>query len=203
MPRAEHDRLGRRRAAGGSRCTGRPSSPTASRYCRTASIASPHLGGVRLEVRLVARLVEERRQVPDGREALAPSPRCTPAPSSSVVSPEDVVVDPRLVAGLAAEQLVDRHAEVLARDVPERDVDGAERAHDRRAAEVARAVQVLPVVLDPQRVLADQVVRELVDDRFGRLQDSPRCPTRPGRRSRRRCGPARTGSGRSAAARRA
>ena len=86
---------------------------------------------------------------------------------------EDVVVDARLVAHLAAQQLVDRHAEVLAGDVPERDVDRAERAHDPGAAKVARAVHVLPVVLDPQRVFAHQVVRPLLDDGLGRLEIPP------------------------------
>ena len=46
------------------------SSPTASRYWRTVSMASPHLGDVGLEVGHAARLVEERRQVADGGEAL-------------------------------------------------------------------------------------------------------------------------------------
>ena len=61
----------------------------------------------------------------------------------------DVVVDTRLVPALAAQQLVERHAEVLAGDVPERDIDGADRPHDRRAAEVKGAVHILPVMLDP------------------------------------------------------
>ena len=91
------------------------------------------LGGVGLEVGTVARLVEERRQVADGREArllgvdaalhqlLASCRRrrgSRPAPCRGTLPPS---------------RLVDRHAEVLAGDVPERDVDGAERAHDRRA----------------------------------------------------------------------
>ena len=41
-----------------------------------------------------------------------------------------MIVDARLIAHLAAEELVGRHAEVFAGDVPKGDVDGAERAHD-------------------------------------------------------------------------
>ena len=47
------------------------------------------------------------------------------------------------------------------------------RAHDGRAAEVGRAIHVLPVVLDPQRVLADEIQAELLDHLLGRLQKTP------------------------------
>ena len=87
---------------------------------------------------------------------------------------EDVVVDPRPVPGLAAHELVHGHAEVLSGDVPEGDVEGADRAHDGGAAKVAEPVHVLPVVLDAQRVLADQVASELVDGRLRRLEEAPR-----------------------------
>ena len=63
---------------------------------------------------------------------------------------------------------------MLAGDVPEGDVDGAESAHDGRAAEVAGAVHVLPVVLDEQGVLADEVAAELVDGGGGGLEEAPR-----------------------------
>src|SRR5204863_3369607 len=85
----------------------------------------------------------------------------------------DVHVAADLLAGLAAEQRVDRLAAVLAGDVPERDVDRPERAADRRAHEMAVAVEVLPVVLDPERVLADQVAGPDVDDPLGGLRVAP------------------------------
>jgi hypothetical protein len=73
-------------------------------------------------------------------------------------------VDPDPVAGGAAEQLVDGCVEVLAGDVPQRLVHAGERGHEDRAApEEGRAVDVLPVVLDAERVLADQVVADLGD----------------------------------------
>ena len=86
---------------------------------------------------------------------------------------EYMVVDTRFVAHLAAEKLVGRDTEMFAGDVPEGDVDRAERAHDGGAAEVAPAVEVLPVVLDAERVLADQVAFEGVDRGRGGLQKSP------------------------------
>ncbi len=66
----------------------------------------------------------------------------------------------------AAEQLVDRRAERLALDVPERDVDcGQDRDADRARAVDAKdrpVVDLVPEVLDPVRVLADERVRERV-----------------------------------------
>src|SRR5579859_3712424 len=86
---------------------------------------------------------------------------------------EDVVVHACLVARLAAQQRIYRHAKMLAGDVPQRNVDGAERAHDRRAPKMSGAVHVLPVVLDAQRVLAHQVMSEFGDDLLGGLQKTP------------------------------
>jgi hypothetical protein len=96
----------------------------------------PHLGDVRFLVRDMPILVEERREVADRREA---GLLRIDDPSNELLGrrAEDVVVDSGLVAHLAAEQLIDRHAEMLARDVPECDVDGAERAHDSGASKVA------------------------------------------------------------------
>ena len=87
---------------------------------------------------------------------------------------QDVVVHPRGVAGFAPEQGIHGHAKVLTGDVPQGNIDRAQRAHDRRAAEVRRAIQVLPVMFDPQRVLADQVVRELGNHLLGSFEETPR-----------------------------
>ena len=86
---------------------------------------------------------------------------------------DDVVVDAGPVAHAASHELVRGHAEVLARDVPKGDVDGAECAHDCRAAEVAGPVHVLPVVLDQEGVLADEVAAELVNGGGGGLEEAP------------------------------
>ena len=53
---------------------------------------------------------------------------------------------------------------MFAFDVPQRDVDGGDGAHDGGASEGGHAVEVLPVVFDAQGVLADEVVFEDVDD---------------------------------------
>ena len=83
--------------------------------------------------------------------------------------PVGVEADP--VAHPAAEQLVDRDAERLAEDVPQRLLDAGDGAADDHAAAPERvAVDRLPVVLDPRRVLADQVLLDVVDradDRLG------------------------------------
>ena len=67
---------------------------------------------------------------------------------------------------------------MLAGDIPEGDVDRAQRAHDGRAAEVGPAVEVLPVVLDPQRVLADQVALEGLHG-LGEASRKPHAPDSP------------------------
>ena len=139
----------------------------------------PHgLGGVfdlvdvGLEVDRVPFFVQERREVADGRVALGARVGHALHQGLAGVA-KDVIVDPTTVAHVPAEELVDGHLEVLAGDVPERDVDGAERTHHRRAAEVAPAVHVLPVVLDPQRVLAHQVAAHLLDGGGGGFQETP------------------------------
>jgi hypothetical protein len=77
--------------------------------------------------------------------------------------PADPAVDLDAVAHLAAEQLVDRHAERLALDVPERLVDAGDRTHQDRAASVEiAAVHRLPEVVDARRVLPDQLAGELL-----------------------------------------
>ena len=106
-----------------------------------------------------------------------------------------VGIDADPVARRAAEQLVDRHAEGLALDVPERLVDAAQGAgQDRAAAVESMAVDRLPVVDDRPRVLADQIRLDLLD-RFGAGRaPGPRRSARPGRRCRRWCGPSGTAS---------
>src|SRR4029078_4682448 len=119
-------------------------------------------GGVGLEVALAALLVQERVEVADGGVAALAGLNAL-FDLGVYRRPLDVVVDAGLVAGLAAKQLVDGHAERLALDVPEGDVDGRDRAHDGRTPEVPGAVHNVPVVLDPRWVLPDEVVAELGD----------------------------------------
>ena len=74
-----------------------------------------------------------------------------------------VRVDPHRVPAFSAQELVDRHPVEFARDVPQRNVDGAQRPHHSGSPEMEAAVHILPVVLDAQRVLADHILPEGVD----------------------------------------
>ena len=77
-----------------------------------------------------------------------------------------VGVEQDVVAHLAAEQLVDRLAQHLAADVPQRDVDAADHVGRgaARAGVGERAERLVPEPLDLRRVLADQQLVELADD---------------------------------------
>ena len=85
----------------------------------------------------------------------------------------DPAVGLHAVAHAAAEQLVDRYTERLALDVPQCLVDPGDGTHQDRAATIETApVERLPQIVDPRRVLSDQVVRQLMDGRFDRLRAS-------------------------------
>ena len=75
-----------------------------------------------------------------------------------------VRVDADAVARRSAEQFVNRHAQRLALDVPQRLIDAAERAGQDRAAAIERvAVDGLPVMHHAARIFADQVRLDLLD----------------------------------------
>ena len=59
-------------------------------------------------------------------------------------------------------------------NVPEGDVDGADRAHDGGAPKVREAVHVLPVMLDAQWVFPYQVAAELLNRGLGCFEEAPR-----------------------------
>ena len=80
-----------------------------------------HLVGMSLEVGHVAPLIEEWREMTNGRESPFfgfdnPGHECVGG------VPEHVVVHASPVSHLASKKLVDRHVEVFAHDVPECDV---------------------------------------------------------------------------------
>ncbi len=80
------------------------------------------------------------------------------------VAPARLDVDAHAIPRFAAEQLPDRQVERFAEDVPERDVDRADRRHQDRPATIARAAKHrLPVPFDFGRVLADEVALVLED----------------------------------------
>jgi hypothetical protein len=76
-----------------------------------------------------------------------------------------VAIDAHLLAGRAAEEVVDRNAETLPLQIPERDVDPGDRAHDHLPGRPEGAAHHLaPPVLDLPGVLPDQEVAEVVED---------------------------------------
>ena len=83
------------------------------------------------------------------------------------VTPLVAGVDFQLVVHLAAEQLVDRHIELLPDDVPERDVDRGNRGlHGAAVHGVASSIEGVPNLLDVPRALADDQRPDHFD--FGR-----------------------------------
>jgi hypothetical protein len=75
------------------------------------------------------------------------------------------------VSDQAAEQLVGRDAELLAPNVPERDVHrGQRRADDVAGREKAAPVHQLPEVLDPAGVFADDLLADVVECAQDRLR---------------------------------
>src|SRR5690606_4977911 len=76
----------------------------------------------------------------------------------------DPPVDPDTVADRAAEQLMHRHIEGFAEDVPQRLVQTGQRTREYGTAPVERRLaHQLPQILDPAWVLADQQIGQFVD----------------------------------------
>ena len=78
---------------------------------------------------------------------------------------------------LAAEQRVDRFADRLADDVPQRHLDSGQDAHQRNVgpARIAAAVNVAPQGLDPERIGAlDMMLEYVLDHRHHRLRAEAR-----------------------------
>ena len=77
----------------------------------------------------------------------------------------EMPVDPDALTRRAAEEVVDRCSEPLPLEIPERDVDPGDGAHDHLAGRPERAPHHLaPPVLDPAGILADEQLLEVVED---------------------------------------
>ena len=75
-----------------------------------------------------------------------------------------VRVEDHLVPHLAAQQIIDRHAQRLALDVPQGDVDGRDGGReDALGREEAAPEEHLPDVFGSHRVLADEQRLEMLD----------------------------------------
>ena len=83
------------------------------------------------------------------------------------------LVGAHLVAALAAQQLINRHAQGLALDIPEGDVDGGQSAHEDGAAKVHAAVEIIPVVLNAEGILADEIALHLFQHAHAAVQIAP------------------------------
>jgi hypothetical protein len=94
-----------------------------------------------------------------------------------------VSVDHHAFPRRAAQKLIDRHVQGLPGDVPERRIHRPDRGHRHRTTAPVRAlVEVLPGVLDPARVAADEegddVLAEVRGD--GQLAPVEGCVAKPG-----------------------
>src|SRR5437762_2401924 len=71
-------------------------------------------------------------------------------------------------ARCAAEQLVKRKAGNFRFDVPQRHVDGGDRAHRHRSAPpIGAAMEILPNILDLMRIAADQTGDDVIGEVTG------------------------------------
>ena len=131
---------------------------------RLRRLDRPDDRGLRIPVR--ERVLVERRERPEaerGEALLAEAERVVDELLGRV--PDQVPVDAHAVTGRAAEEVVHRDAEPLALEIPERDVDSRDGAHDHLAGRPERAAHHLaPPVLDLRRILADEQLPEVVED---------------------------------------
>ena len=149
--------------------------PVADDFAHPAHVVDgiAHLLDVGLEVDLVVAFVEERIQVAECVEARLHLRLALHQDLLDGVL-VDMPVDARLLAHRPAEQFVDRHLQRAALDVPQRDVDGGNRRVDRQPLKVAEAVHDVPVMLDLERALADEILGEPPDRGTRRLDVTPR-----------------------------
>ena len=116
------------------------------------------------------------RHLPPGPLLKALYPPCFRSDSRRLRAPSFVLfgriadapvgVDADAIAHRAAEQSVDGNTMMFAGNVPQCLVDARQCRHEHVAtAEKGGAVDVLPVVLDAQRIFADEVLADLVDGR--------------------------------------
>ena len=80
-------------------------------------------------------------------------------------------IDLDTVAHLTAQKAMDRLIGRLADDVPQRDLDASQRAHEVRPAVIERLVETSPYQpLQVARILADKMTREFTDQSLGPIE---------------------------------
>ena len=82
-------------------------------------------------------------------------------------------IDAHLITGLSAQQLIHGHTQGLALDIPQSDIDGRDGTHDDRTAEVDRTQEILVVILDTERVFANEVGGKFFNGGSRGLQIAP------------------------------
>ena len=82
-------------------------------------------------------------------------------------------VHPYFFTGLSAQQLIHGHTQGLALDIPQSDIDGRDGTHDDRTAEVDRTQEVLVVILNAERVFANEIGGKFFNGGSRGLQIAP------------------------------
>jgi hypothetical protein len=123
-----------------------------------------HDRALRVPLREPALVERRERSIPERGEApLAPVVRVLDELLRRVA--DEMPVDANPLPRRAAEEVVHGHAEALPLQIPERDVDAGDGAHDHLAGRPEGAARHLaPPVLDPGRILADEQLGEMVED---------------------------------------
>src|SRR5882724_2457366 len=87
------------------------------------------------------------------------------------VPPAGMSVNENAIAGSASQQLIDGRVQRLALDVPERRVNGGNRAHgDRATAPVRALIKVLPEVLNSPCIAPDEKWNDVVGEVTGNCE---------------------------------
>ena len=84
--------------------------------------------------------------------------------------------DLQFLAAGAAEQFVDGFADRLSKDVPQRNIDAAQRGRQDRPRKMGVARHRLEMMIDGARIATDKIVREIID----RFEDKPVVRPEPG-----------------------
>ena len=75
----------------------------------------------------------------------------------------DMAINPDLVAGWSAKQLVNRRIQCLALDIPEGNIDCRNTGIDGQTLKIAESMHDVPVMLDSARILADKILGKAGD----------------------------------------
>ena len=121
---------------------------------------------------LVPRRIEERSQVAHCRKSAFFGLAASVHQFFGSLA-EYMVIDAGEVAASSAQKLATRQIQRFSQNIPECDVDRTERPHNCGASKMGPPIEILPVVLDLSRVLADEITLEGLHGLGGCLQVPP------------------------------